>query len=59
MNTSSFSHRHYKFLHQINAKNIHHVYGSGIQTHNLQNQSLHSKPLEQDSFQTGMAFASF
>ena len=30
-----------QFLQQINVKNVHPVYGAGIQTLNLQNMSLH------------------
>ena len=29
-----------QFLQQINVKNVHLVYGAGIQTHNFQNMSL-------------------
>ena len=35
-----FSNKHYKFLQQIYVKNVHPVYGAGIQTHNLRNMSL-------------------
>ena len=30
----------FQFLQQINVKNVHKVYGAGIQTHNLQSVSL-------------------
>ena len=35
-----FSNKHYKFLQQIYVKNVHPVYGTRIQTHDLQNMSL-------------------
>ena len=35
-----FSNKQYKFLHQINVKNVHTVSGAGIQTHNLLIMSL-------------------
>ena len=36
-----------QFFQQINAKNVHPVYGSGIRTHNLSNMSCHPQPLDQ------------
>ena len=43
-----FEHR-LQFLQKINVKNVHPVYGTGIQTHNLWNMSLLPKPLDQGS----------
>ena len=37
------------FLQQINEKNVHPVYSTGIQTHDLQNVSLIPSPLDQGS----------
>ena len=36
-----FSNKPYKFLQQIYVKNVHPVYAAGIQTHDLQDLSLH------------------
>ena len=36
-----------QFLQQINVKNVHPVYGAGIQTHNLLNTSRLPLPLDQ------------
>ena len=38
-----------QFLQQINVKNVHPVYGTGIQTHDLLNMSRHPLPLDQGS----------
>ena len=35
-----FPNKHYKFLQQIDGKNVHPVYSAGIRTHNLWNVSL-------------------
>ena len=46
----SFSNKHgYNFLQQINVKNVHPVYGAGIQTHNLHIASLIPLTLDQGS----------
>ena len=44
-------HTNITFLQQINVKNVHPVYGAGIQTHDLQNMSRHPLPLDQGSHQ--------
>ena len=38
-----------QFLQQINVKNVHQVYGGGIQTHDLQNMNLLPLSLDQGS----------
>ena len=38
-----------KFLQQINVKNVHPVYGTGIQSHDHLNMSRHPLPLDQGS----------
>ena len=45
----SFSNKQYNLLQQINVKNVHPVHGAWIQTHNFQNTSLISQPLDQSS----------
>ena len=41
-------------LQQINVKNVHSVYGAGIQTHDLWNVSLLTLPLDQGSSHLGL-----
>ena len=45
-----------QFLQQIYEKNVHPVYGAGIQTHNLQDMSLLPSPLEQGSCPVTITF---
>ena len=45
----SFHTKQYNFYNKINTKNVHPVYGTWIQTHNLTNMSCHPLPLDQGS----------
>ena len=44
-----FSNKHYIFYNKYMWKNVHPVYSTGIRTHDLQDMSLHPKPLDQGS----------
>ena len=44
-----FKQKSLQFLQQINVKNIHPVYGTGIRTHDLRNASPFPLPLDQGS----------
>ena len=46
---SVFSNKQYNFYNKYMWKNVHPVYGAGIWTHDLQNVSLFSSPLDQGS----------